>query len=187
MVERIVAAARRVLVEQGYDAFSTNRVAAAAGVSPGSLYQYFPDKSAVLDVVVDRYWDEVADRVQAALGDRVGQTGPAVVRATAAAVLAALESDRELLRVLHEDLPPRRLAGQRRALEVRVRHLLAAVLAGRGGAGGRSVDAQAWVVVLAVEAIALRWVLDGPGPDRGEVLDELTALVTGYLAPAQLG
>ncbi|WP_197523166.1 TetR/AcrR family transcriptional regulator [Actinokineospora pegani] len=187
MVERIVTAGREVLVGSGYDAFSTNRVAAAAGISPGSLYQYFPDKAAVLDVIVDRYWDEVADRVAAALADRVGETGPAMVRATAAAALAALETDRALLRVIHEDLPPRRLAAQRRALEQRVRQLLTAVLTARPGDPGRSPDVQAWVIVLAIENLTLRWVLDEPGADRAQLLDEIVHLVTGYVSTAQLG
>jgi len=38
MVQRLLEAARAVLVRDGYDGFSTNRVAAEAGVSPGSLY-----------------------------------------------------------------------------------------------------------------------------------------------------
>ena len=93
MVERIVAAGRAVLVQDGYDAFSTNRVAAAAGVSPGSLYQYFPDKAAILDVVIDQYWTEVADSVAASLADRIGEFGPGMIRATADALVAALEAD----------------------------------------------------------------------------------------------
>ena len=52
MVERILAATRSVLVERGYEGASTNRIAAVAGISPGSLYQYFPDKDAVVDRVV---------------------------------------------------------------------------------------------------------------------------------------
>ncbi|MET0526483.1 MAG: helix-turn-helix domain-containing protein, partial [Nocardioides sp.] len=36
MVERIIAAGRQVLLLEGYDAFSTNRIAARAGISPGS-------------------------------------------------------------------------------------------------------------------------------------------------------
>ena len=48
MVERIVEAARVVLVRDGYEAFTTNRVADEAEVSPGSLYQYLPDKSALV-------------------------------------------------------------------------------------------------------------------------------------------
>ncbi len=183
MVERLVTAGREVLVRDGYDAFSTNRVAAAAGVSPGSLYQYFPDKAAILDVVVDRYWDEVAERVAAALADRIGDFGPAMVRDTADALVAALEADRALLRVVAEQLPVHRSRDRRAALERRVRELATTYLVARPGTSSRPVPAvAAWVVVLAVENLAMRWVLDEPAHvARDQLVDEMVALVTGYL------
>ncbi|WP_436700089.1 TetR/AcrR family transcriptional regulator [Nocardioides sp. BYT-33-1] len=183
MVERIVAAGRAVLVERGYDAFSTNRVATAAGVSPGSLYQYFPDKAAILDVVIDRYWEEVAERVAASLADRIGEFGPAMVRDTADALVTALEADRELLRVVAEELPVQRSRERRAALERRVRELVATYLAARPDTSHRPHAAvAAWVVVLAVEALAMRWVLDQPAlVTREQLLDEMLALVGGYL------
>lgn len=186
MVERIVAAARSLLVAEGYDALSTNRVAAAAGVSPGSLYQYFPDKAAILDVVVDRYWDEVAERVVASLGDRIGEAGPSAVRAVVDALLGALEADAPLLRVLHDELPPRRLGDKLRALEQRVRQLTTVALTLQGT---RDPGVRAWMVVMAVENLVTRWVLDEPDIDRNRLLDELVALTTGYVGspqPAQM-
>ena len=184
MVERIVAAGRQVLVAHGYDAFSTNRVAAAAGVSPGSLYQYFPDKAAILDVVIDRYWDEVAERVAASLADRIGDTGPGMVRATADALVSALEADPVVLRVVAEELPIGRNRDRRAALERRVRELATTYLAARPETSRRPAPAvAAWVVVLAVENLALRWVLDQPeAVSRDQLLDEMGALVAGYLS-----
>jgi AcrR family transcriptional regulator len=57
-VERILDAAAHVFGEQGYQA-TTNHVAEAAGVSIGSLYQYFPDKDALLAVLQRRHLDEL--------------------------------------------------------------------------------------------------------------------------------
>lgn len=184
MVERIVAAGREVLVTHGYDAFSTNRVAAAAGVSPGSLYQYFPDKAAILDVVIDRYWGEVAESVAASLADRIGELGPAMVRDTADALVRALEADPVVLRVVAEELPIGRNRDRRAALERRVRELATTLLAARPDSSTRPSPAvAAWVVVLAVENLALRWVLDQPETvSRDQLLDEMVALVGGYLS-----
>lgn len=50
IVEAIRQACLRILAEEGPDALSTNRVAKLAGVSIGSLYYYFPDKRAIVDV-----------------------------------------------------------------------------------------------------------------------------------------
>lgn len=183
MVERIVEAGRAVLVRDGYDAFSTNRVAAAAGVSPGSLYQYFPDKAAILDVVIDRYWTEVADRVAASLADRVGGFGPVMIRDTADALVAALQADVGLLRVVTEELPVARNRDRRAVLERRVRELATAYLSARPDGSARPDPAvAAWVIVLAVENLAVRWVLDQPDIPRDRLLDELVALVGGYLS-----
>lgn len=182
MVERIVDAGRDVLLSDGYDAFSTNRVAATAGVSPGSLYQYFPDKSAIVDVVIDRYWDEVAERVAAALADRISETGPAMVRDTADALVSALEADRPLLRVVAEELPVASNRDRRGLLEQRVRELMATYLAARPDASRRpDPSVAAWVLVLALENLAMRWVLDQPRISREQLLDEIVALVGGYL------
>ena len=183
MVERILAAGRTVLVTDGYDAFSTNRVATAAGISPGSLYQYFGDKAAILDVVIDRYWDEIAERVAASLADRIGDFGPRMIHDTADALVAALEADRALLRVVAEELPIGRSRDRRAALERRVRELAATYLTARPDVHRRaSAPAAAWVIVLAVENLAMRWVLDQPETiGREELLAEITTLVGGYL------
>jgi AcrR family transcriptional regulator len=61
-VERIVAAAAHVFSERGYAA-TTNHVADAAGLSIGSLYQYFPDKDALLVALHNRHLDEVRSQL----------------------------------------------------------------------------------------------------------------------------
>ncbi|MEQ9225711.1 MAG: TetR/AcrR family transcriptional regulator [Parvibaculum sp.] len=53
-VEAIVEAAARILIEEGIEAFTTNRVAARAGASVGSLYQYFPNKQALVRALMER-------------------------------------------------------------------------------------------------------------------------------------
>lgn len=61
-VERILDAAARIFDERGYRATTTNHVAEAAGVSIGSLYQYFPNKDALLVSLADRHLDDVVAR-----------------------------------------------------------------------------------------------------------------------------
>lgn len=54
-VEAILRATAQVLAEEGYAAASTNRVAQVAGVSVGSLYQYFPNKDALILAVAEEH------------------------------------------------------------------------------------------------------------------------------------
>jgi AcrR family transcriptional regulator len=185
MVERIVAAGRAVLVRDGYARFATNRVAEVAGVSPGSLYQYFRDKDELLGVILDRYWDEVAERVTASLADRFGDPPDRMIPNTIEALLAALEQDSQLLRVAVEEMPQARMHDRRQELQRRIRDLAAAYLSLTGRASGASVAVRAWVLVAGMEGLAVRWVLDRPAIDRAELVAELTALADGYLgAPA---
>jgi AcrR family transcriptional regulator len=54
----VLDAAERLLAAQGVEALTTTRIAAAADVAVGSLYQYFPDKGAIVDALAERYLDE---------------------------------------------------------------------------------------------------------------------------------
>ncbi|MBC3189832.1 TetR/AcrR family transcriptional regulator [Pseudonocardia sp. C8] len=185
MVERIVEAGRDVLVARGYDGASTNRIAAAAGISPGSLYQYFPDKEAVLAEVLDRYLDAMEARVSRAFLDVLGGGVPAgstapVVRATLDALLDAFAEEPDLLRVIVDQLP-RSPGGRRAAFAHRIDDLVATVLLTRGAAGADTARAAAWTVVRTVEHLTTGFVLERPGFGRDVVVDELTALVSGYL------
>lgn len=66
MVDAIVEAAARILATGGAAGFSTNQVAQAAGVGIGSLYQYFPDKHAIVEAIRRQHLDEVLVALRAA-------------------------------------------------------------------------------------------------------------------------
>ncbi len=56
--EAVLDAAARVLTEEGYDSASTNRIAEVAGVSIGSLYEYFPGKEAIFSALNQRFLEQ---------------------------------------------------------------------------------------------------------------------------------
>jgi AcrR family transcriptional regulator len=57
-MQRVLDTAEGLLADEGVEALTTTRIAAAADVSVGSLYQYFPDKGAIVDALAGRYLDE---------------------------------------------------------------------------------------------------------------------------------
>ncbi len=58
-VDHLLDVAAQVFEESGYAAATTNGIAARAGVSIGSLYQFFPNKEAIMNALVERYLDEL--------------------------------------------------------------------------------------------------------------------------------
>jgi AcrR family transcriptional regulator len=69
-IDAILDAAAHILGERGWAGLTTNRVAEAAGVSIGSLYQYFPNKLALIEAVRRRHFEEVLAVLHAAAEDR---------------------------------------------------------------------------------------------------------------------
>lgn len=66
-VDTILAAATRVLSRESLAGFNTNRVAEVAGVSVGSVYQYFPNKAAIVVALIDRDHAKLVDALEALL------------------------------------------------------------------------------------------------------------------------
>src|SRR6478752_8926814 len=58
-VAALVEATARILVRDGFDRASTNRIAQEAGVSIGSLYQYYPGKEALVAAVIERHNEDL--------------------------------------------------------------------------------------------------------------------------------
>jgi AcrR family transcriptional regulator len=88
-VEAILVAAIQVLVAIGKERLTTTRVAERAGVSVGTLYQYFPNKSALLQAALKRHLDAVADAVEQACREQHGSTLQEMASALITAFLQA--------------------------------------------------------------------------------------------------
>jgi AcrR family transcriptional regulator len=101
MVAILMDAAARVIVERGFDNLTTNHVAAAAGVSIGSLYQYFPDKDALVEALLQRHAAELLAVVDARLRELIEADARAITQGILEAVFDVVEGDpcrRELMR-----------------------------------------------------------------------------------------
>lgn len=70
-VETIVQAGARILSDEGWAGFTTNRIAELAGVSIGSLYQYFPDKLSLVDAIRHRHLDDSITVMRKIRADRL--------------------------------------------------------------------------------------------------------------------
>src|SRR5262249_42014558 len=95
-VEAILDAVVEVLKRHGLDAVTTTRIAEVAGVSIGSVYQYFPDKGAIFRALHDRHVERVARSLEAALVDHAEASLEKQIAALLDALVAAHLPDPEL-------------------------------------------------------------------------------------------
>jgi len=104
-VDALVEATARVLVRDGFDNASTNRIAEVAGVSVGSLYQYFPSKEALVAAVIERHQREIMQTVRNELAEVMTQPVERAVRKLVAVAIEAHRVNPKLHRVLAEQIP----------------------------------------------------------------------------------
>ncbi len=185
-VDAILEATARILTKEGYDRASTNRLAAAAGVSIGSLYQYFPSKEAVVAAVIDRHTQELSQVVLNALLKVSGRPLEVGIRELVAAAIDAHRVDPDLHRVLAEQVPRIGRLENVDAVERSGSALIRGYLeAHRSEIGLVDLDLAAFLVSTTVEALTHSAVLHRPDmlvDDRAtEFVSEVTRLVIGYL------
>jgi AcrR family transcriptional regulator len=92
-VDAILEATVQVLLDLGKDRLTTTRVASRAGVSVGTLYQYFPNKSALLQAALKRHMDGVAEAVERACKEQNGNSLDSMATALVDGFLRAKMND----------------------------------------------------------------------------------------------
>jgi AcrR family transcriptional regulator len=180
-VEAILDAVVRILKREGVDGVTTNRVAAVAGVSIGSVYQYFPDKRAIFGALHDRHVEQISRLIEGALVAHAAAPFDDLVRALVEALVEAHASDPELHELLTTEVPNR---GGARAFESRLRNAFRLALAARAPAGRPARDQEKVLFILPhmVEALAHGAALRRPpGLTREAATREAVRAVLAYL------
>lgn len=103
-VEAIFEATIQVLLSEGIHRLTTTRVAERAGVSVGTMYQYFPHKQALLYALNERYLDLVAERVERACRAHHGDTTKAMVEALVSSYWQAKTERSDVTRALYRSV-----------------------------------------------------------------------------------
>ena len=184
-VDALVEATARILVREGFDKASTNRIAEVAGVSVGSLYQYFPSKEALVAAVIERHRQEIMQVVRGELAEAANQPMEQGVRTLVAVAVKAHRLDPKLHRVLAEQIPR---VGRLEKAETFNREnyaLFRAYLEShRDEIRAADLELAAFICVTAIEAVTHNAVLRHKmvSEEAMEALvDEATRLVLGYL------
>jgi AcrR family transcriptional regulator len=101
----LLTAAARVLVDDGYERASVNRIAAVAGVSVGSLYQYVPTKEALVAAVAQQLAERMLAVFQTGLAEAALLPFDECVRVVALQTVRAFRVEPRLRQVIVADLP----------------------------------------------------------------------------------
>lgn len=185
-VDALIEATARILVREGFDRASTNRIAEEAGVSIGSLYQYYPSKEALVAAVIDRHQQELMQVVRNALAEVSALPLEEGVRRLVAVAIDAHRVNPKLHRVLAEQIPR---TGRLKNVEAFNRETYALfrsyLESHRVEVRAADLDLAAFVCVTSVEALTHTAVLHRPevlsDKAAGALVEEATRLVLRYL------
>ncbi|HEU0183904.1 MAG TPA: TetR/AcrR family transcriptional regulator [Blastocatellia bacterium] len=181
-VEAVLDAVVKILKRGGVDAVTTNRIAEVAGVSIGSVYQYFLDKRAIFLALHDRHVEEIGRLVERTLTKHAASSLEDVLRALVEAVVDAHAPDPKLYELLHTEAPHRG-DGARRLAERLSGALRLVISSGMGELKTpHDLERVLFVVTHMVDALSHGAVLQRPPQmSLAEAKEEAVRAILAYL------
>jgi AcrR family transcriptional regulator len=182
-VEAICEATIQVLLSLGKEQLTTTKVAQRAGVSVGTLYQYFPNKSSLLQAVLRNHMEEVIRAVEAVCAEQKGapleQMGDALVAAFLQAKLKRVEMSKALYFV-SDDIGGAEIARQ---FGIRGVKAISGMLKSSAATFNEDVDAMASTVMAAMSGVSRRMLEASRSPKTVDAMREgLRVMVRAYLS-----
>jgi len=184
-VAAILEGAAQVFSRNGYAATTTDLIAQRAGVSIGSLYQYFPNKDAILLGLVERHIEEsrafVAEKREEM--EKAGSVGPERIGSLVEAAIALHSLDPALHRVLFEEAPRTRATIRRiRETEEATVRMVETMLGNAPKIRLQRVAVGARMIFTTIEVLTHWYVLYGNKDiDGQDFIKELTDMLKRYI------
>ncbi|GAA0501721.1 TetR family transcriptional regulator [Paractinoplanes deccanensis] len=180
----ILDATLALFAELGYDRTSTNAIAARAGMSPGSLYQYFPNKEAIAEALSQRLLDQLR-AAHAAAFDQASAASlplPELVSRVVDPLVAFNVANPGAKTLFGTAAMPAALSAGSRPLHDAVTGRVAALIRARfPGLPDPDVNRAAMVAVQIVAAL-MGPIVAAEGRERAALVAELKRALVGYLA-----
>lgn len=181
-VDILLEAAARVLVRRGYAAATTNRIAEAAGVSVGTLYEYFADKDALFEALIQQQIEALVAAVRSEDPDPDVAVGVTLGRMLRLA-MRAMPRGPEFVRAL-EQVPGSALRWRLiRARSQVVEHVRQMLEARRRELRVTDLDLAAFLVVSSVEGVAMN---ASPESFNERLAEEVETCLNLYLTGAEV-
>jgi len=161
-VEAILDAVTRILRRNDAAGVTTNHIAEVAGVSIGSVYQYFPDKRAIFEAIHGRHVEQIDRMVERTLVAHASSSVEEFVRAMVGAMIDAHAQDPELYALLMTQMAHGAAGAQDFAVRLHGAFRLAIAARARELKRGHDLDRLAFVTAHMVDALSHGAVLRRP-------------------------
>lgn len=183
-VHAILEATVQVLEREGPDAATTTRIAEVAGVSVGTVYQYFSHRDAIYDALQEREFERAIALMQSVLSDNnLAKSPRETVSACVQGMLKLTAGSPGMHRVLAMETLRATKADRIHSFDLRVIALVRHFLAATGAPVRRkNLDAAAFIAFQCVRATMLASLLENPaGVNDQSLVDELVDMLLRYL------
>ncbi|WP_306601107.1 TetR/AcrR family transcriptional regulator [Geothrix sp. 21YS21S-2] len=190
-MDAVLTAAAQVFEERGYAEGTTNRIAEAAGVSIGTLYQYFPSKEALAVALLERHIEETRRRMREWVGHMLAEnhTLHASLEDYVSGMLDVHVRRPRLQHILLEETPlPEHVHRLLLESEHQYARTLAGLLRTYPDVRHPALEHAAYVVIHTVEALTHRFAAhpEDPAIDQSSLSAELVAMLEAYLSARSL-
>jgi AcrR family transcriptional regulator len=181
-VEAILQATAHLLTEKGYDQTNTNLIAELAGVSIGSLYQYFPNKESLIVALMEQHSQEIAELVESKLNHLFDDPPEIAIPELVKAVIAVHGINPRLHQVLSEEIP-RSERLKMHQTDDRIAELLREYLQRwRDRLKPQSIEMTVFILSRTVESLCHSAVIEHPQVFNNEQFEmEVSKLLISYL------
>lgn len=183
MVQAILEATTHILTEEGYDKANTNRIAERAGVSVGSLYQYFPNKESLMAALMEQHSNEIAELVESKLSHFFNSPLEIAIPELVKAVVAAHAINPRLHQVLNEEIPRSERLPQMQKADERITELLQTYLTRWSDyIHPRNLEMAVFILSRTVESLCHSAVIEHPNfMNDNQFEQEVCNLLLSYL------
>jgi AcrR family transcriptional regulator len=176
----IFEASIQVLLGAGYRKLTTTRVAERAGVSVGTLYQYFPNRQSLIRAVLERYLAEMSDSIEADCWQFIGRSLNETAAGLVDAFIAAKWRRLDVSRAMHEPLGEVGGAELLRASAAKGADFVTGLLRSCPEIGRDDVEPLAVFLVMACMSM-LQAAFMNRVVDKETIRTHMHAMVRGYL------
>lgn len=182
-IETILRGATHVLVKEGYERTNTNRIAEVAGVSIGSIYQYFANKESIIGELIEIHMQKVMDVFLSKYNTLSTVSLNDGIRILIRCMIEVRSIQPKLQRIFDEQLPKiGKLCHLREYEKQAVEMIIAYLQSKKNEVSVKNIETAAFICVHAVEAV-IQAALNNRQDilTNGDLENELTNLILRYL------